>query len=101
MNKQSSGAAELKSRLQAEGVRYALASYVDIHGRSKCKAVPIDHLDGMLKGSELFTGAALDGVPQQVNDDEIAAIPDPASATILPWKTDVAWFASDMTSSRR
>jgi glutamine synthetase len=96
MNKQSSGSAELKARLKAEGVRYALASYVDIHGRSKCKAVPIDHLDSMLKGSELFTGAALDGVPQQVNDDEIGAIPDPASATILPWKTDVAWFASDM-----
>ncbi len=96
MNKQSSASAELKARLEAEGVRHALASYVDIHGRSKCKVVPIGHLDRMMKGSELFTGAALDGVPQAVNDDEISAVPDPASATILPWKPDVAWFASDL-----
>ena len=96
MNKQSSASDQLKARLHADGVRYALASYVDIHGRSKCKVVPIDHLDRMMKGSELFTGAALDGVPQAVNDDEIAAIPDPASMTVLPWKPDVAWFASDM-----
>src|SRR6185369_13544454 len=96
MNKQSSASDQLKARLHADGVRYALASYVDIHGRSKCKVVPIDHLDRMMKGSELFTGAALDGVPQAVNDDEIAAVPDPASMTILPWKPDVAWFASDM-----
>ena len=89
-------AVDIQERLEAQGVRYALASYADIHGRSKCKVVPIDHLDRMLNGSELFTGAALDGVPQEVNDDEVAAIPDPASATVLPWKNDTAWFASDL-----
>ena len=61
-------------------MRYALASYADIHGRSKCKMVPIGHLDQMLDGSELFTGAALDGVPQEVNDEEVCRHPDPASA---------------------
>lgn len=91
-----SAATELKAKLEAAGVKYALASYVDIHGRSKCKSVPLSHLDQMLKGSELFTGAALDGVPQQVNDDEVAALPDPASMAILPWKPEIAWFASDL-----
>jgi glutamine synthetase len=89
-------AVDVQGRLESQGVRYALASYADIHGRSKCKVVPIGHLDQMLNGSELFTGAALDGVPQEVNDDEVAAIPDPASATVLPWKNDTAWFASDL-----
>lgn len=89
-------AVDVQGRLELQGVRYALASYADIHGRSKCKVVPIGHLDQMLNGSELFTGAALDGVPQEVNDDEVAAIPDPASATVLPWKNDTAWFASDL-----
>ena len=89
-------AVDVQERLESQGVRYALASYADIHGRSKCKVVPIGHLDQMLNGSELFTGAALDGVPQEVNDDEVAAIPDPASATVLPWKNDTAWFASDL-----
>src|SRR5438876_6313195 len=82
--------------LQERGVKYGLASYVDIHGRSKCKSVPIAHFDRMLSASELFTGAALDGVPQQVNDDEVAARPDPRSATILPWQPDTVWFASDL-----
>ena len=82
--------------LEARGVRYALASFVDLHGVSKAKAVPLAHLGQMLRGSELFTGAALDGVPQEVSDDEVAAVPDPASLTVLPWQPDLAWFASDL-----
>jgi glutamine synthetase len=62
----------------------------------KAKAVPIAHLGRMLRASEMFTGAALDGVPQAVNDDEVAAAPDPSSATVLPWRPEVAWFASDL-----
>lgn len=86
----------LQAELRAKGVEFCLASYVDIHGRSKCKVVPIDHLPGMMRGSELFTGAALDGVPQEVNDDEVAALPDPGAVTILPWKPNFAWFPSDL-----
>ncbi len=81
---------------KAKGVKYGLATYVDIHGVSKSKIVPIDHWDQMFGGSELFTGAALDGVPQQVNEEEVAAHPDPATAAICPWRPDVAWFASDL-----
>ena len=50
----------------------------------------------MLRGSEMFTGAALDGVPQLVHEDEVSAMPDPESLTILPWNREVAWFASDL-----
>jgi len=92
----SISAEALKTELQSKGVEFCMASYVDIHGRSKCKVVPIDHLKNMLEGSELFTGAALEGVPQEVNEDEVAALPDPAAATILPWKPNFAWFPSDL-----
>lgn len=92
----SSDGSDLKAELAAKGVRYALASFVDLHGVSKAKAVPLAHLGQMMRGSELFTGAALDGVPQEVSDDEVAAVPDPASTTVLPWKKDVAWLASDL-----
>lgn len=86
----------LKRELKAKGVKYLLATYADMHGCSKSKVVPIDHLDQMMNGSEMFTGAALDGVPQEVSDDEVAAWPDPASCIVLPWQTDTAWFASDL-----
>ncbi|KAM3114893.1 type III glutamate--ammonia ligase [Phormidesmis sp. 146-33] len=87
---------QLKTTLEKQGVKYAIASFVDIHGMCKAKMVPLTHFDQMMQGSELFTGAALDGVPQAVNDEEVAAMPDPASATILPWNSEMAWFASDL-----
>ena len=89
---------KLKDALKDQGVRYCLPSYVDIHGVSKSKFVPIEHFDRMMAGSELCTGAALDGVPQEVNDEEVSSRPDPASAIVLPWRKDVAWFASDLWS---
>ncbi|MCC6471523.1 MAG: type III glutamate--ammonia ligase [Alphaproteobacteria bacterium] len=87
---------DLQEKLERQGVRYGLASYVDIHGRCKAKCVPVGHFDRMFKGSELFTGAALDGVPQQVNDDEVAAVPDLKNLMVMPWKPEMAWFPSDL-----
>lgn len=82
--------------LIAAQVRYGLAAYVDLHGRIKGKCVPVEHFDRMIAGSELYTGAALDGVPQDISDDEVAAMPDVARAMQLPWRPDVAWFPSDL-----
>ncbi len=87
---------DLQGDLLSRGVRYALASFVDLHGITKAKAVPLEHFEAMMAGSELFTGAALDGVPQDVSDDEVAALPDPSSATVLPWRRDVVWLASSL-----
>jgi glutamine synthetase len=86
----------LKDSLAEQSVKYALASFVDIHGMCKAKAVPLSHFGQMMAGSELFTGAALDGVPQDVSDEEVATYPDPNSATILPWNREMVWFASDL-----
>lgn len=86
----------LAQQLTERGVKYLLASYVDMHGIPKSKMVPIAHLDQMLGGSELFTGAALDGVPQDVSDEEVASHPDVASWRVLPWNSEVAWFASNL-----
>ena len=86
----------LKTSLQDQGVKYALASFVDIHGMCKSKVVPLSHFGQMMAGSEMFTGAALDGVPQEISDEEVATHPDPASVMILPWNPQIAWFASDL-----
>jgi len=86
----------VRQRLEAAGVRFLMASYMDMHAVSKAKLVPIDHFDQMMAGSEMFTGAALEGVPQSVHDNEMAAHPDAASAVVLPWDNKVAWLASDL-----
>lgn len=86
----------LKNALKQRGVKYVLASFVDIHGALKGKVVPINHFEQMMRGSELFVGAAVDGLPQELHDEELAAVPDPNSSTVLPWNKEIAWFASDL-----
>ncbi|MFE9445754.1 type III glutamate--ammonia ligase [Streptomyces sp. NPDC006602] len=86
----------LQSELAGAGVRYAAISFVDVHGKPKAKIVPLDHLGAAVSGSELFTGAALDAVPQEVNDDEVSAVPDLGGGIAMPWQPDVTWFPSDL-----
>jgi glutamine synthetase len=93
--------AEEVAALQARGVRYAAVSFVDLHGKIKAKMVPLDHLGQAVRGSELFTGAALDGVPQEVNDEEVSAHPDLAAGMVMPWRPDVVWYPSDRWGRRR
>ena len=88
--------ATLKETLRSSGVAFVMPSYVDMHGVSKSKMVPLEHFDRAMAGSELCTGAAVEGVPQSIHDEEIAAHPDPASCTIQPWMPEVAWFASNL-----
>lgn len=87
---------QLRTEIESLGLKYLIPSYVDMHGIPKCKMVPITYLERMLGGSELFTGAALDGVPQNMADDEVGAVPDPASFMKVPWRSDTGWFASDL-----
>ena len=91
-----STASALPATLAERGVKYLLPSYVDLHGISKSKMVPLHHYERMLGGSELCTGAALEGIPQDVSEEEVASHPDPASCRVLPWNQEVAWFASDL-----
>ncbi len=87
----------IKEDLKNKGVKYCIGAYVDIHGVPKGKFVPIDHLEHMAHGSELYTGYALDGLGQAPNDDEIASVPDLDNITQLPWQPEVAWMPADNT----
>lgn len=88
--------AALKADLTEKGVKTCIASYVDMHGVSKSKLVPMGSFEKMMKGSEMFTGAALDGVPQDISDEEVCCMPDPTGAVVLPWKPDMALIPSDL-----
>ena len=83
--------ATLGRALAQKGVKHCLAAYVDMHGIPKAKSVPIGHFSRMMRGSELFTGAALDGLGQTPSDDELAVHPDPQAVSVLPWRREVAW----------
>src|ERR1051326_6022372 len=83
--------ADKREELRAAGVRYCLAAYTDVHGVGKAKCVPIDHFGSMMRGSELFTGAALDGLGQEPSDDELSVRPTLDHFVQQPWRPDFAW----------
>ncbi|WP_097460363.1 type III glutamate--ammonia ligase [Mangrovitalea sediminis] len=87
----------IQARLREQGVKYCIGAFVDIHGVPKGKVVPIDHLEHMAEGSELYTGYALDGLGQAPNDDEIASVPDLDGVIQLPWEPRMAWMPADNT----
>lgn len=89
--------AELAARLAADGVKYALAGWVDLNGRSKSKVVPVDHLPNMLAGSERYTPRGITGLGEMSpNEPESVAMPDLDTLTVLPWDTRFAWMAADL-----
>jgi glutamine synthetase len=81
---------ETMQSLIDKGVEYCMPFYVDVHGIPKTKTVPVSHFDRMMRGSELFTGAALDGLGQGPHDDELAVMPAPDGVVQLPWRPNVA-----------
>ena len=88
---------QTQEELRARGVKYCIGAYVDIHGVQKGKVVPLDHLEHMAHGSELYTGYALDGLGQEPNDDEFASVPDLDHIIQLPWEPKLAWMPADIT----
>lgn len=72
-----------------------MGAYVDIHGVPKGKVVPISHFEQFARGSELYTGYALDGLGQAPNDDEIASVPDLGHQIRIPWQPEVLWMPAD------
>jgi glutamine synthetase len=88
---------QLVAKLQAEGVQYALGTYVDVLGRAKSKVVPIDHLPNLLAGSERYTPRGVGGLGEMnASEDECVAMPDPTTLTVLPWDKRFAWMAADL-----
>ncbi len=92
----------LADTLAGQGVKYAIACWVDVLGRPKSKVVPIDHLPNMLAGSERYTPRGMGGIGQMDPvEDEIAAVPDRSTLKILPWDTRFAWMIADMSFGGR
>src|SRR5215217_5903713 len=88
--------AAIQQDLTESGVKYCLGAYVDIHGVPKGKFVPVGHFADFARGSELYTGYALDGLGQSPNDDEIASVPDLRRGVRIPWQPEVMWYPADL-----
>ncbi|MBB5372580.1 type III glutamate--ammonia ligase [Acidocella aromatica] len=85
----------LAEKAKELGLKYFLISYTDLFGSQRAKLVPASAIAGMQKNGAGFAGFAtwLDLSPA---DPDMFAIPDPETLTVLPWKKDVGWLASDI-----
>jgi len=87
----------LVEQLVAEGVQFATGTFIDITGRAKGKIVPIDHLAGLLAGSERYTPRGIGDLGVMTpEEDECVALPDPTTLRVLPWDRRFAWMAADL-----
>ena len=88
---------QLRADLEARGVEFLFAQFVEMHGKPNAKLVPVNHLEDLLADGAGFAGFAAGDLGQGPHDPDIAAIPDVSSLTQLPWKPEVARFACDVT----
>src|SRR3970040_1505219 len=86
--------------MEKRGVEFVFAQFVDMYARPSAKLVPVgsrEAFDGLLADGAGFAGFAAGEIGQVPSDPDIAAIPDLASYTPVPWQGDLARFACDVT----
>ncbi len=88
---------DVRRVINERGIEFLFAQFVDMHGKPNAKLVPAHHLDDVLTDGAGFAGFAAGDIGQGPHDPDIAAIPDPRSLTVLPWRPNVARFACDVT----
>src|ERR1700722_16589856 len=91
--------ADLADAVRRDGIEFILAMFVDMHGKPCPKLVPASAVDGFVQGSAGFAGFAAGPLGQTPADPDLIAMPDPASYTPLPWKTEGAAVQCDPTVS--
>ena len=87
-------------QMQERGIEFVFAQFVDMYARPSAKLVPVrsrDDFDGLLTDGAGFAGFAAGEIGQVPSDPDIAAIPDLASYTPVPWQQNLARFACDVT----
>jgi glutamine synthetase len=92
-----SSAADVRRVVDERGIEFFFAQFVDMHGKPNAKLVPARHLDALVEDGAGFAGFAAGDIGQGPDDPDIAAMPDLASLTVLPWRSNVARFACDVT----
>jgi glutamine synthetase len=81
--------------LQASGISYVLAQFVDIHGVAKAKSVPVSHLPSVLKAGAGFAGFAIWGMGIEPHGPDYMAVGDLPTLTTVPWQPGLARIVCD------
>ena len=97
MAKSASTLDEIKRVGKERGIEFYFAQFVDLYGRPSAKLVPAANLDDLVAEGAGFAGFAAGDIGQVPSDPDIAAMPDLDSFTPVPWQSNLARFACDIT----
>ena len=87
----------LAERVAADGVRFILATFVDLDGRIRAKLVPREALDRLTGVGLRFSGYAAGQLGRGPKDADLTARPDPESYLALPFVSpDLAMIQCDL-----
>ena len=88
---------QIKAQVEADGVEFIYALFVEMHGKPCAKLVPVEALEGLMADGAGFAGFAAGPFGQDPSSPDVLALPDPASYTRLPWQPNVAVMHCDPT----
>ena len=87
---------EVRTLVDEMGIEFVFAQFVEMYGKPNAKLVPATHLEDVFAEGAGFAGFAAGELGQGPHDPDIAAMPDPASFTPVPWQPNLARFACDV-----
>ncbi|MGH3102883.1 MAG: type III glutamate--ammonia ligase [Gaiellaceae bacterium] len=87
---------EIRRHSEERGVEFYFAQFVDMYARPSAKLIPAANLDDLIRDGAGFAGFAAGEIGQLPSDPDIAAMPDLASYTPVPWERNLARFACDV-----
>ena len=90
--------AEVRSELEAAGVKYVLSSWIDLFGIPKTKPVPMSDFEELCMGKgPQFAVHSISYVPELTPaDSDQVMVPDLDAVYICPWDTSMAMIFADL-----
>jgi glutamine synthetase len=87
---------DVRKLVDAQGVEFLFCQFVEMYGKPNAKLVPTTHLEDAFADGAGFAGFAAGEIGQGPHSPDLAAMPDPASYTPVPWQSNLARVACDV-----
>ena len=85
-------------RIDADLVKFIRLQFTDVQGQPKNAAIPVEQAEKALTDGIWFDGSSIEGFTR-IEESDMLLKPDPATYTILPWRSNdarVARFVCDV-----
>jgi glutamine synthetase len=89
---------QMLERIDADLIKFVRLQFTDVQGMPKNAAIPVEQAEKALTDGIWFDGSSIEGFTR-IEESDMLLKPDPASYTILPWRSEdarVARFVCDV-----